>query len=56
MKMITKTISRKNIPDESSLFLKIFNISPVNRAVLEDAANAGFPVFEDAVFWPYYEL
>ncbi|MCC5940759.1 MAG: PIN domain-containing protein [Balneolaceae bacterium] len=49
--LIGKTISKTQANSHIHSLLKIFNISPVNRAVLESAVTAQFPDFEDAVLY-----
>lgn len=47
--LLTKSLSPKEAKQIIKTLLKLFEIAPVNRLILEDALNAGFLDFEDAV-------
>ncbi len=47
--LLTKSLSAKEASHIIKKLLKLFEIAPVNRLVIEDALDSGFPDFEDAV-------
>lgn len=47
--LLTKTLSTKNAAQIVKKLLKLFDIAPVTRLVLEDALESEFLDFEDAV-------
>jgi len=47
--LTAKTVGPKQAQREVKKLLQLFEVAPVNRAVLESAVNAGFVDFEDAV-------
>ena len=46
---LSKTLSIKESANILKKLLKLFEVAPVNRLVLEEALDAGFSDFEDAV-------
>jgi predicted nucleic acid-binding protein len=49
--LIQKVKNKQQAKDTIKLLLDIFEISPVNRAVLQEAVNINFSDFEDAVVY-----
>lgn len=47
--LLTKSLSVKEASRIIKKLLKLFEIAPVNRLILEEALDSGFPDFEDAV-------
>ena len=47
----SKTIGAVRAQEEVKKLLNLFEVAPVNRAVLESALTAGFADFEDAVIY-----
>lgn len=47
----SKTIGTVRAQEEVKKLLNLFEVAPVNRAVLESALTAGFADFEDAVIY-----
>ena len=47
--LVSKCLGTEEAIRHIKTLLSIFEITPVNRAVLEDALNSGFSDFEDAV-------
>ncbi|OGT44857.1 MAG: twitching motility protein PilT [Gammaproteobacteria bacterium RIFCSPHIGHO2_12_FULL_38_11] len=47
--LLTKSLPSKEAKKIIKTLLKLFEIAPVNRLILEDALDAGFLDFEDAV-------
>lgn len=49
--LASKTIGAVRAQEEVKKLLNLFEVAPVNRAVLESALAAGFADFEDAVIY-----
>lgn len=49
--LTAKTVGPVQAQREVKKLLQLFEVAPVNRAVLESAVNAGFVDFEDAVIY-----
>jgi len=49
--LLEKTLGKKDALHYTALLLSLFEISPVNRVVLEKALRSGFKDFEDAVLY-----
>jgi predicted nucleic acid-binding protein len=47
--LLTKSLSQKEVSNIMRKLLKLFQVAPVNRMVLEEAIDSGFNDFEDAV-------
>jgi predicted nucleic acid-binding protein len=47
--LLTKSLSAKEAKRVIKKLLRLFEVAPVNRLILEDALDSGFPDFEDAV-------
>ena len=49
--LLNKTLKAKKANEIISVLLKLFEIAPVNRLVLEEALSVSFHDFEDAVLY-----
>src|SRR3990167_8992638 len=49
--LLNKTLKTKKANEIISVLLKLFEIAPVNRLVLEEALSVSFHDFEDAVLY-----
>ncbi len=49
--LVNKALGQKEATHHIRTLLSIFEIAPVNRAVIEEALNLKFPDFEDAVLY-----
>ena len=47
--LLTKSLTTKEAKQVIRKLLKLFEVAPVNRLILEDALDHAFPDFEDAV-------
>ena len=47
--LLVKSLSAKNAVRALKNIMKLFEIAPINRVVLDDALDSGFSDFEDAV-------
>ena len=49
--LVSKSLNRKEAEECIDVLLSLFEIAPVNRAVIETAKKSGFSDFEDAVIY-----